>query len=134
MDKFAKTAKLVVLDSTALLALMLNEPGAEQVASCLGHAVICAVNQAEVHAALVAAGLDRQKAWGHISQIECESVPFDARLAFIAGGLARAAQRPALSLGDRACLALAIDRQAPVYTTNPGWQDLLLDLEVVVIS
>lgn len=127
----------VVLDATALLALMRGEPGAGLVASSLGRALICAVNQSEVHSALISAGLDPQIAWWHIAQIECESVPFDAHLAFIAGGLARltrANRSLALSLGDRACLALAIDRQATLYTTNPAWQNLPLDVEVVAIA
>jgi PIN domain nuclease of toxin-antitoxin system len=116
---------------------MRNEPGADLVASCLGRAVICAVNQAEVQAALVSAGLDPEQARWHIAQIDCESVPFDANLAFIAGGLVRATRPLGLSASDRACLALAIDRQAIVYTTNQAWKnvpDLKVDLEVVVVA
>ncbi|HEX4757504.1 MAG TPA: type II toxin-antitoxin system VapC family toxin [Terracidiphilus sp.] len=137
MDNLANLARPAVLDATALLALMRNEPGAALVASCLGRAVICAVNQAEVHAALVSAGLDPQQAWWHIAQIECESVPFDANLAMIAGGLARITRPLGLSSSDRACLALAIDRQAAVYTTSQAWRALpgfKLDLDVVVIA
>jgi PIN domain nuclease of toxin-antitoxin system len=129
--------KRAVLDASALLALMRNEPGADLVASCLARALICAVNQAEVQAVLVSADLDPQQAWWHIAQIECESVPFDAHLAMIAGGLVRLTRPLGLSASDRACLALAIDRQATVYTTNQAWkdlQDLKVDLDVVVIA
>jgi ribonuclease VapC len=132
-----KLAKLAVLDASALLALMHNDPGADLVASCLGHAIICAVNQAEVQAALVSAGVDPQQAWGHIAQIGCESVPFDANLAFIAGNLVRATRQLGLAASDRACLALAIERQATVYTTSQAWKnlsDLNVDLEVVVVA
>ncbi len=137
MDNFANPAKPAVLDATALLALMRNEPGADLVASSLGRAIICAVNQAEVQAALVSADLDPQQAWWHIAQIECESVPFDANLARIAGGLARITRPLGLSASDRACLALAIDRQATVYTTSQAWKalpDFKVDLDVVVIA
>jgi PIN domain nuclease of toxin-antitoxin system len=38
-----------------------------------------------------------------------------------------------LSLGDRACLALAIRRKATVYTTDAAWKNLNLGIEVEVI-
>ena len=113
---------------------MRDEPGAATVASCLGRAVMSTVNQAEVQAALVSAGLNPPTAWWHIAQLELESVPFDAHLAAIAGGLATVTQRFSLSLGDRACLALAIDRHALAYTTNPAWKDLGLDIDIVVFN
>lgn len=124
----------VVLDASALLALMRNEPGAATVASCLSRAVICAVNQAEVQSTLVAAGLDEQVAWWHIGQLECESVPFDAHLAAIAGGLVGRTRRLGLSLGERACLALALDRHASAYTTNAAWKNLSLGIDVAIVE
>ena len=126
--------KAVVLDASALLALMRNEPGAAAVASCVSRAMICAINLAEVQSALVIAGLDEQTAWWHIEQLECESVPFDSNLARIAGGLVAATRRLGLSLSERACLALALDRQAPAYTTNPKWKDLPLEVSVVLVA
>ena len=38
-----------------------------------------------------------------------------------------------LSLGDRACLALAIQRKAAVYTTDAAWKNLNLGIEINVI-
>jgi PIN domain nuclease of toxin-antitoxin system len=129
--------RVAVLDATAFMALLRGEPGADTVAACLPWAVVSAVNQAEVQAALVAAGMDEQTAWWHIAEIKCESVPFDEEQARIAGGLARIGRPLGLSLGDRCCLALAFQRQATVYTTNPAWKNLAdmgVDLEVVVIA
>jgi ribonuclease VapC len=124
-------ADAAVLDATALLALMRNEPGAEVVSACLPDAVISTVNQAEVQAKLVAAGLSDQDAWWHIAEIGCQSVPFDEEQSRIAGGLAR---HPfGLSLGDRACLALAIQRNATVYTTDAAWKNLGLPIPIAVI-
>lgn len=82
----------------------------------------------------MAAGLDEQTAWWHITQLECESVPFDAHLARIAGGLVGTTRSLGLSLGERACLALALERKAPAYTTNPRWKDLQIEVSVVVIA
>lgn len=126
-------ASPVVLDASALIALMRNEKGAPIVAACVPTALISAVNQAEVLTKLVSAGLSEQDAWWHISEINIESVPFDERLARVAGGLVGVTKPLRLSLGDRACLALAIERGAAVYTTNATWKKLDLGIAVEVI-
>lgn len=127
-------ARAVVLDASALLALMRNEPGAATVAASLSSALISTVNLAEVQGTLVAAGLSEQEAWWHIAEIGCESVPFDGEEARIAGGLAGVVGRHSLSLGDRACVALAMARKATVYTTQAAWKDLKLGVAVEVIG
>jgi PIN domain nuclease of toxin-antitoxin system len=126
-------ADLAVLDASALLALMRNEKGAEAVSACLSSSVVSTVNQAEVQTKLVSAGLSEQEAWWHIAQIGCPSVPFDEEMARIAGGLVRLTRPYGLSLGDRACLALALQRNATVYTSDAAWKRLGLDIEVEVI-
>lgn len=125
--------KVSVLDASALMALLRGEKGAEAVAACLPTAVVSTVNQAEVQSTLVAAGLVEQVAWWHIAEIECESVPLDEEQARIAGSLVAIASPFRLSLGDRACLALAIQRKARVYTTDRAWENLDLGIEVEVI-
>jgi ribonuclease VapC len=122
-----------VFDASALLALMRNEPGADVVSARLSEAIISTVNQAEVQSKLVAAGLSEQEAWRHILEIGCESAPFDEAQARIAGGLIRVTRPYGLSLGDRACLALALQRQATVYTTDAAWKKLGLGIQVEVI-
>jgi PIN domain nuclease of toxin-antitoxin system len=123
----------LVLDSSALLALMRGEKGAEKVAAILPRAVVSTVNQAEVQSKLVSAGLDEKLAWWHIEEIGCVSVPFDEEQARIAGGLVRTTRPFGLSLGDRACLALALQRKAAVYTTDRVWSDLSLGIQIEVI-
>lgn len=122
-----------VLDASALMALIRGEPGADTVVSCLSRAIISAVNQAEVQTKLVSAGIDEALAWWHIAEARCPSVPFDEDQARIAGGLVRVTRPYGLSLGDRACLALAIQRKAAVYTTDSAWKNLGLGIEVNVI-
>ena len=125
--------KIAVLDSSALMAVMRWETGAERVAACLDWAIVSTVNLAEVETKLVSAGLDEQLAWLHIAQMNCMSVAFDEEQARIAGGLVKITRPFGLSLGDRACLALAMQRKATVYTTDKVWKNLDLGIEVVVI-
>ncbi len=112
---------------------MRDEEGAATVAACLSTAVIGTVNQAEVQAKLVAAGLSESEAWRHLALVGCPSVPFDEEQARIAGGLANVALPYRLSLGDRACLALGLVRKVTVYTTDREWTRLGLDLKIEVI-
>ena len=65
--------------------------------------------------------------------LRCESVPFDEVQARLAGELVAQTRPYGLSLGDRACLALAIQRKATVYTTDAAWKKLNLPIEVEVI-
>ena len=123
----------VVLDASALMALIRGEAGADRVEARLPGAIISTVNQAEVQAKLVTAGLEVELAWWHIAEAGCEAVPFHEEHARIAGGLVSVTRPLGLSLGDRACLALAIQRQATVYTTNRAWQTLALGIEIEVI-
>jgi len=126
-------ASEVVLDASALLALMRNEPGAAAVSACLPSAVVSTVNQAEVQTKLVSAGLSEQQAWRHIAEVQCPSVAFDEEQARIAGGLVLKTRPYGLSLGDRACLALGLVRKVTVYTTDREWTRLGLDLKIEVI-
>lgn len=123
----------VVLDASALMALIRGASGADRVAACLPEALISTVNQAEVQTKLVAAGLDEKLAWWHIAEAGCVAVPFDEEQARLAGGLVRVTRPLGLSLGDRACLALALQRRATVYTTDRAWKNLDLGIVVEVI-
>lgn len=125
--------KIAVLDSSALMAVMRSETGAEIVAACLDWAIVSTVNLAEVETKLVSAGLDEQQAWRHIAEMKCQSVPFDEEQARMAGGLVKVTRPFGLSLGDWACLALAIERKATVYTTDRVWKSLNLGIEIEVI-
>jgi len=115
------------------MALLRGETGANSVAACLSRTIISAVNQAEVQTKLVSTGIDEALAWWHIAEIRCPSIPFDEEQARIAGGLVRITRPYRLSPGDRACLALALQRKATVYTTDPAWRNLNLGIEVEVI-
>lgn len=116
------------------MALIRGEAGADRVEACLPGALISTVNQAEVQTKLVSAGLGETLAWWHIAKADCAAVPFDEEQARISGGLARFTRPLGLSLGDRACLALAIQRKAAVvYTTDREWKNLDLAIQIEII-
>ncbi len=124
---------LAVFDSSAILAVFFNEPGEEIVLPILQGALLSTVNLTEVHTRMLDRGASLQQAWNWIAGLECEVCFFADVHARVAAEL-RLATRPfGLSLGDRACLALAIQRKATVYTTDRAWKNLSLGIEIEVI-
>jgi ribonuclease VapC len=123
----------VVLDASAVLALLKREPGAEQVRAVLDRATIGAVNAAEVQGKLIDLGFSRHEAEARIRFLGCSIQAFNDVQAIEAGSLIALTRNVGLSLGDRACLALAIGRKATVYTTDRAWKDLALDIQIEVI-
>ncbi len=124
----------IVLDASAMLAVLNSEPGSEKLTEqMLGDAVASTVNLAEVHTKLVSRGGDPDEAWDDALSSVQESMPFTEGQAKVAGSLARETRSLGLSLGDRACLALALSLQAPVYTTDRSWKNLKLAVRIHVI-
>jgi PIN domain nuclease of toxin-antitoxin system len=91
------------------------------------------VNLAEVQAKLVSRGIDPDDAWEATLAPIRTSVDFTAEHARIAGSLVAETRSLGLSLGDRACLALALSLKAPVYTTDKSWKNLKLGVRIQVI-
>jgi ribonuclease VapC len=123
----------VVLDSSAVLALLWSEPGSEAVASHLGDAMVSAVNLAEVCAKLSDRGIAGNDVGGMLSALAFRTVPFDERQAYLSGELRKGTRAHGLSVGDRACLALASGENAVVVTADKIWTKLGLSLEIQVI-
>jgi PIN domain nuclease of toxin-antitoxin system len=123
----------VVLDASAVLALINQEPGAERVEALLDDAVISAVNLSEVIAVLVEAGFEFDRASARIGALALQVIVFDQPQALRAGALRAATRSAGLSLGDRACLALAEARTAPAVTADRRWSTLELDADVQLI-
>ncbi len=107
-----------VLDASALLCLLFDEPGAERVERVLHKALISVANLAEVISKLVDRGLDGTEALSDLRELDLEVVALDRAQAEAAGLLRSATCEAGLSLGDRACLALAQQRRAPTLTTD----------------
>ena len=124
----------IVLDASAMLAVLNHEPGSEKLtAEMLSYAAGSTVNLAEVQTKLVSRGGQPDEAWEDALSAVYEPVPFTAEQARIAGNLVTQTRPLDLSLGDRACLALGAALHAPVYTTDRSWKNLKLGIRIHVI-
>jgi PIN domain nuclease of toxin-antitoxin system len=125
-----------VLDASALLAHLRDEPGADVVAEAIASgAVISTVNLAEVFSRAADRGEDPAKLAAELTQsglldgaITVE--PFTAADAIDAGRLRPLTRDAGLSLGDRACLALARRLDAPALTADTDWQGVAHGVEL----
>jgi ribonuclease VapC len=117
-----------------VLALINAEPGFEKLTpELLDDAVSSTVNLAEVQGKLVSRGWTSNEAWEDAMSPVHEAVPFDEHQARITGDLITQTRSLGLSLGDRACLALAIALDAPVYTAEKVWKRVKAGIPIHVI-
>ena len=114
----------VVLDASAVIALINKEPGADVVDAVLDDAVISAVNLSEVIAVLIDAGFEFDRAQAMVRRIGLPVIAFDETQGLHAGGLRAITRAAGLSLGDRACLCLAEQRDAAALTADRRWATL----------
>jgi ribonuclease VapC len=119
-----------VLDASALLALLHPEPGAETVEEAVDEAAMSTVNWSEVQQRWVARGVDARGLRTDVEALGLELVPFTADDAEYAAELWPRTRRLGLSLGDRACLALAYRLGLPALTADRSWLRVKLDVEV----
>jgi PIN domain nuclease of toxin-antitoxin system len=126
---------VIVLDASALLALLHHEPGWQVIAHEAIHhdATISAVNYAEVLQKTARRGVPAEDVDGDLDALNITVSPFgrlDARLAALFYR-----HRSGLSLADRVCLALARSLSSPAYTADRVWEtwadDLGVDVRVI---
>jgi len=122
-----------VLDSSALLAVLLVEPGREKVLAHLADATISAVNWAEVVTKLMRRKGSTDQVAAARRSVEGRIADFDRAQADKAGELVVVTEPFGLSLGDRACLALALSRNARVLTADRAWAGLDVGVGIEVI-
>ncbi len=123
----------VVVDSSAVLAFLQHEPGSDDVASLLNGAAISTVNFTEVLTRLIDGSRTEQEALAMVSTLPLRVRPFDEVQATSAGLLRQATRALGLSLGDRACLALARAEGLPVLTADRAWASLAVGVEIRMI-
>ena len=123
----------VVLDASALLAYLLQEPGAEVVDGLLSDARMTSVNWAEVVQKSLSAGVEVQGMREELQALGMQVDPFLAADGERAGQLWTLTRQQGLSLGDRACLSLGLRLGVKVVTCDRAWAELPLELEVQVL-
>lgn len=123
----------VVLDASALLALLNAEKGTDLVQETLPRAIISSVNYAEVVTRLTLVGMPEDEIHQALDMLGLDIIPFDDEQAFQSGLFAPQTQSFGLSLGDRACLALALKTNSVALTADRAWQNLQAGVEIRLI-
>jgi PIN domain nuclease of toxin-antitoxin system len=123
----------IVLDASALLAILSQEPRARRWEDAVPDAALSAVNLSEVVAKLADVGMSEREIHDGLD-LGMIVVPFDAVLAHVAGLLRPKTRSLGLSLGDRACLALAMQMGLPVVTADRAWGQLQLAVDIQVMT
>jgi PIN domain nuclease of toxin-antitoxin system len=123
----------VVLDASALLAVMNSEPGADIVRASLVGAFISAVNYSEVMKKTIERSVAVDTLHALVKSASLEIVPFDTSLAEASAELFPATKAHGMSFADRACLALGIQRGFMVLTAERRMRISTLPIKVKLI-
>jgi ribonuclease VapC len=124
----------VVLDASALIAMIKGEKGSTKVAAGIAGARVSSVNYAEVVTHFIHAGMPEREVDAMLDPLPLMVVPVDKALAQIAGRLRAATAVAGLSLGDRFCLALAQRDTLPAWTSDQNWKKIADAVEVKVVT
>lgn len=132
-DSGARSGEVrAVLDASAILAMLFGEPGADTVADAIANgAAMSTVTHAEIGTVLIRSGHDANALALVAAQVLVE--PFSLTDADTAAALIVEGARLGLSLGDRACLALAKRLRAPALTAERAWVELEAGIEIILI-
>lgn len=121
-----------VLDASALIALLRDEPGADKVADAIANARMSSVNYAEVVSHFIHTGMPAGEVDAMLKPLPMAVIDADQSLATIAGRMRSATAEAGLSLGDRFCLALARRDGLPALTADKQWRTVADAVGVIV--
>ena len=127
----------IVFDASAVLALLNREKGFEIVEHHLNDAVISSVNFSEVltvaNRSIFETDMEKTEGLKLLKNIFSHIIDFDTEQAIIAASLDKITKKHGLSLGDRACLALAKSKRLPVLTADKIWETIETEIQVNLI-
>jgi ribonuclease VapC len=127
----------IVIDTSAVIALINREEGFGVVEKYIGNAIISSVNFSEVvtvaNRELFETEEERAEGLKLIRNTFSHIIEFDAEQAIIAASFDPLTKKYGLSLGDRSCLALAQQQKLPVLTADKIWRELELGVKVQLI-
>lgn len=108
----------VVIDAAALMALMLDEPGADVVMHVVRNSAMSAVNLSECLARGVERGATPEDVLAIVRSLEIRVMPFELEDALAAARLREMTRAAGIGIGDRTCMALGQRLNLPVYTAD----------------
>lgn len=123
----------VVLDASALLAMLREEAGGDKVADAIIGSHMSVVNLAEVTSHFVHNGMPPEEVDAMMHPLPVTLVAADVELARMAGHLRAVTSKAGLSLGDRFCLALAVREGLPAWTADKQWTSVAKEIGVNVV-
>ena len=123
----------VVLDASALLAYLLDEPGSEIVDEVISQSVMSAVNWSEVVQKIEKVGVDADIVYQELLVLGLKIEPFLVEDGYLTGLLNKKTSQFGLSLGDRACLSLGMRLNSSILTADTIWESLNLSLDICLI-
>jgi ribonuclease VapC len=123
----------IVADASAILALLQNEPFRGFEPDALFGAVVSAVNLSEVLATLMSNGMPEELAADSVAKLDLDVRSFDKPQAQEAARLRLLTRQAGLSLGDRACLSLALALDLPAATADRAWTTVKVGVEIALI-
>ncbi len=112
----------VVLDASAVLALLRGEAGADEVASHIGNAILSAVNLQEVAKEMLREGAEMKDIRVILDELGLEVRAHDAEAAYQSAQLFEKTKEFGRGIGDRSCMALGLQLKLPVLTADREWQ------------
>jgi ribonuclease VapC len=123
----------IVLDASSLLAVLLKERGADVVEERVNGAALSTVNYSEVLKKAVEKGGTLEDAASVVRSLGLEIIPFEEWNAADAARLYPSTKSKGLSFADRACLSLAVELDAPLYTADRRLAGVDAPIDVVLI-
>ena len=122
-----------VIDSSALLAFIREEPGADKVEGVLDDCRISAVNYLECARKMIEKNPQERTILENLNALDLDVVSYSFEQSLVAADMVLAVKGKNISLGDLASLSLARHLRLPAITADKAWAKLKLGVEIIVI-